>query len=92
VVEARVSEFEPNRRVVLEYPSDAGPLAKGAAEIITMEPIADAKGTRLTHRSEGNFSGLWKVIGLLGPIAYRRFTKEREEELARIKRGVENQS
>ena len=84
--DARISEFEPNRRITVEYVS--GPF-RGSRKIYQLEPDKAGSGTVITHPSEGEFHGLWKVMAFLfHSKAKAGLQKSAEDELANIARNV----
>jgi uncharacterized protein YndB with AHSA1/START domain len=86
VVETRVSEFEPNRKIGIEYLSGS---FRGSKKTYTMEPDGEGQKTKLTHISEGEFQGLWKILGfVLRPEAQRGLRKTTKEELDKISRSI----
>ena len=86
VVETRVSEFEPNKRIGIEYVSGS---FRGSKKSYIMEPDGDGKKTRLTHVSVGEFQGLWKILGfVLRPEASRGLRKTNKEELEKVSRSI----
>ena len=86
VVETRVSEFEPNKKIGIEYVSGS---FRGSKKSYIMEPDGDGKKTRLTHVSVGEFQGLWKILGfVLRPEASRGLRKTTKEELDKISRSI----
>jgi uncharacterized protein YndB with AHSA1/START domain len=87
VVDMRISEFEPNKKLTIEYLSGS---FKGSKKIYMME--ADGTKTRFVHASEGEFQGLWKVLEfLLKPMALNGLKKTTNDELNRIVLAMENQ-
>ncbi len=85
-IEVRVSEFEPNRKITIEYISGS---FKGSRKIYIMEPDKAGQKTKLTHVSEGEFQGLWKILELfLKPIALSGLKKTTKEELEKISQSL----
>ena len=84
--DARISEFEPNRKITVEYVS--GPF-RGSRKIYQLEPDKSGKGTVITHPSEGEFHGSWKIMAFLFHSKARAgLQKSAEDELAKIARSV----
>jgi uncharacterized protein YndB with AHSA1/START domain len=84
--DVRISEFEPNRRIVVEYIS--GPF-RGSRKIYQLEPGATGKGTLITHPSEGEFHGSWKIMAFLfHSKAQAGLQKSAEDELAKLVRSI----
>jgi len=84
--DARISEFEPNRRITVEYLS--GPF-RGSRKIYQLEPDESGRGTVITHPSEGEFHGSWKIMAFLfHSRAQAGLQKSAEDELAKIVRNV----
>jgi uncharacterized protein YndB with AHSA1/START domain len=88
--DTRVSEFEPNRKITVEYVS--GPF-RGSRKTYQLEPDQAGKGTRITHVSEGEFHGSWKVMAFLfHSKAQAGLQKSAEDELAKIVRSVSGET
>lgn len=87
VIDTRVSEFEPYKKIAIDYTSGS---FKGSRKIYILEPDgAEQKKTRLTHVSEGEFHGLWKILEfLLRPIALNGLKKSTKEELDKISQSI----
>lgn len=86
VMEARISEFEPNLRLSIEYVS--GPF-RGSKKIYLLEREVSSGRTKIVHPSIGEFHGMWRVMAfLLRPIARKGLQKSAEEELAGIAKGL----
>jgi uncharacterized protein YndB with AHSA1/START domain len=87
VIDTRVSEFEPNKKITIEYTSGS---FKGSKKIYILESDGEGqKKTRLTHVSEGEFHGLWRILEfLLKPIALNGLKKTTKEELDKISRSI----
>jgi uncharacterized protein YndB with AHSA1/START domain len=86
VIGARVSEFEPNRKITIEYTSGS---FKGSKKIYELEPNALGQKTNIIHISEGEFHGLWKILEfLLKPMALGGLKKTTKEELDKISQSV----
>ncbi|MCI4336215.1 MAG: SRPBCC family protein [Thermoplasmata archaeon] len=80
--DARVSEFEPNRKIAVEYVS--GPF-RGSRKSYQLEPDPAGKGTTITHPSEGEFHGSWKLMAFLfHSKAQTGLQKSAEDELTKI--------
>jgi uncharacterized protein YndB with AHSA1/START domain len=85
-IDARSSEFEPNRKIAVEYVS--GPF-RGSRKLYLLEPDTAGNGTVLTHPSEGEFHGSWKLMAaLFRSKAQAGLQKSAEDELAKIARSV----
>lgn len=86
VMDMRVSEFEPNRKITLEYVSGS---FRGSRKIYILESDETGRRTRLTHVSEGEFRGSWRIMAfLLRPMALGGLKKTTKEELDRVSRGI----
>lgn len=86
VIDATVSEFEPNRKITIEYTSGS---FKGSRKIYVMTPVGIEQKTQLTHTSEGQFQGLWKILEFLfRPMAMNGLKKSTKEELDKVAQGV----
>jgi uncharacterized protein YndB with AHSA1/START domain len=84
--DVRISEFESNRKIVVEYIS--GPF-RGSRKIYQLEPGENGKGTLITHPSEGEFHGSWKFMAFLfHSKAQAGLQKSAEDELAKVARSV----
>jgi uncharacterized protein YndB with AHSA1/START domain len=84
--DARISEFEPNRKIAVEYVS--GPF-RGSRKLYLLEPDASGGGTVLIHTSEGEFHGSWKMMAILFRSKARTgLQKSAEDELAKIARAL----
>jgi hypothetical protein len=85
-IEARISEFEPNRKITVEYVS--GPF-RGSRKIYLLEPGPAGRGTLITHPSEGEFHGSWKIMAsLFHSKAQAGLQKSAEDELSRIAKSL----
>jgi uncharacterized protein YndB with AHSA1/START domain len=83
---ARISEFEPNRKITVEYVS--GPF-RGSRKTYLLEADRSGKGTVVTHPSEGEFHGSWKIMAFLFRSKARAgLQKSAEDELAKIVQSV----
>jgi uncharacterized protein YndB with AHSA1/START domain len=84
--DARISEFEPNRKITVEYLS--GPF-RGSVKTYQLEPDKSGRGTVITHPSVGEFHGSWKIMAFLfHSKAQAGLQKSAEDELANIVRNV----
>lgn len=84
--DARISEFEPNRKITVEYVS--GPF-RGSRKIYQLEPDIGGQRTVIRHPSEGEFHGSWKVMAYLFRSKARAgLQKSTEDELRKIAQGV----
>jgi len=84
--EARVTEFEPEKKITIEYTSGS---FKGSRKTYRLEPGEAGGKTRLVHINEGEFHGFWKVLEfLLRPMARGGLMKTTKEELDKISQGV----
>jgi uncharacterized protein YndB with AHSA1/START domain len=84
--DARISEFEPNRKITVEYVS--GPF-RGSRKIYQLEPNKTGSGTVITHPTEGEFHGSWKIMAsLFHSKAQAGLQKSAEDELANLVRNV----
>jgi uncharacterized protein YndB with AHSA1/START domain len=82
----RISEFEPNRKITLEYVS--GPF-RGSRKIYQLAADVASKGTVITHPSEGKFHGSWKVMAFLFRSKARAgLQKSAEDEVAKIAQSL----
>ena len=80
-MEARIIDFEPERRLTLEFTD--GPV-KGSKLTYSVETM-DGR-TKLTRDLEMKLSGIWK---LMQPLLVRREIRDRELGVANIKRILE---
>ena len=86
VMGARISEYEANRGISIEYIS--GPF-RGSKKTYTLEPSGPKGETKITHVSIGEFHGAWRLMAfLLRPTVRKGLTKSAEEELAGITNGL----
>jgi uncharacterized protein YndB with AHSA1/START domain len=84
--DVRISEFQPNRRITLEYVS--GPF-RGSRKIYQLEADPAGNGTVITHPSEGVFHGTWRLMAFLFRAKARAgLQKSAEDELTKIARSV----
>jgi hypothetical protein len=85
--DARISEFETNRKITVEYVS--GPF-RGSRKIYQLEPDASGIRTAITHPSEGEFHGSWKLMAFLFRSKARAGPqKSAEDELTKIARAYQ---
>jgi uncharacterized protein YndB with AHSA1/START domain len=88
--DVRVSEFEPNRKITLEYVS--GPFW-GSRKTYQLEPDQTGQGTVITHPSEGEFHGSWRIMAFLFRSKARAgLQKSAEDELVKIAQSVSGSS
>jgi carbon monoxide dehydrogenase subunit G len=80
-MEARIIDFEPERRLTLEF--TAGPV-KGSKLTYSLEAVEGK--TRLTRDLELRLGGIWR---LMQPILTRREIRDREMGVANVKRILE---
>ena len=80
IVELRVSEYVPNRVIGLQVSVGRVTAQTG----FTFESVEG--GTRLTHPSEIELGGLWKLIT---PILIPMLERDGQEDMANIKRLIE---
>ena len=86
VVDSRVSEYEPNKRIGIEYISGS---FKGSTKTYIMEPEGDGQKTKLTHVSVGEFRGLWRIPGLILRFeAQRGLVRTNKEELDKLSTSI----
>lgn len=82
-MEARIIEYEPPKRLTLEF--IAGPV-KGSKLSYSVEPVENK--TRLTRDLEMRLSGMWR---LMQPILTRREIRDRELGINNVRRILEAQ-
>jgi len=80
IVKLRVSEYVPNKVIVLQLSAGLVTAQTG----FTFEPVQ--AGTRLTHPSEIELGGWWKLIT---PILSPMLERDGREDMANIKRLIE---
>ena len=80
-MEARIVDFEPERRLTLEF--TAGPV-KGSRLTYSVETVGAT--TKLTRDLDMKLSGIWR---LMQPLLTRREIRDRELGVANIKRLLE---
>jgi uncharacterized protein YndB with AHSA1/START domain len=84
VMDYRVTEYEPNRKLSLEIRS--GPI-KGS---VATEKVENIEGkTRFTETTDYHMSGFYK---LLQPFFTGKAQKETEDRVGRVKRAVESEA
>jgi carbon monoxide dehydrogenase subunit G len=86
----RVTEYEPNKRFVLEHVSGR---FMGTTDILSMEYVEGK--TKLTWTIDARLSGLFRLVGplvgLAGPLLARGGARELNAHLGNIKRLLESE-
>jgi uncharacterized protein YndB with AHSA1/START domain len=84
VVDIKVIEFEPGRKLTMEFTS--GPV-KGSMETSTVENVEGK--TRFTRMADSKFSGVYKLVG---PFLTSRFKREYLASVGNLKRILESEA
>jgi polyketide cyclase/dehydrase/lipid transport protein len=85
-IDARISEFEPNQKITVEYVS--GPF-RGSRKIYQLQPDSTGIGTVITHPSEGVFHGSWRLMAFLfRSKAQAGLQKSAEDEVSKIAQAL----